>query len=63
MLSYLAQVEFSRGNQVQAVVWLKEAEDQLSRHPQARRFYQLRAQLDQLRRSLTELAMSQTATD
>lgn len=56
---YLAQAELAQGNHQGAAVWFKEAESELGRYPQIGRYYQLPAQVEQLRHSLAEVAVCQ----
>jgi tetratricopeptide (TPR) repeat protein len=61
VLLYLAECELAGGNQLQAKLWLTEAEYQLSQHPQAGRYYQFPDQLAWLHRGLADLIINQTA--
>ncbi len=61
-LAYLAQYAVANGNEQNAEVWLKDAEQQLVEYDQVGQYQQLHEQVNQVRHSLTEAMLGQTVT-
>jgi tetratricopeptide (TPR) repeat protein len=57
-LIYLAEAEWHSGNPKRAHLWLKEAEKQLKRYPQAGRYLRLLDRLNKIRSKLNEATPS-----
>lgn len=59
-LIHLAECELAKGDQSRTKRWLKKAEDQLQKHPETGRYYQLPEQLNKIRRSLRNASQAAT---